>query len=219
MSKFRRQWVATILHHFYVMQSPAPFTPTLNIEALTRPVFFCVRLAPASSPNIKSGGEGGVQFGWCKIVATHRQDFFENAFAIKRPWVQHWGLPWYTKVPNICDSQQTPAHPFTYRPIWCSRRCRFQTELLRAALGSASYAPISSRLNNNGYKGLRYTGRPDKMGASLGLSGDGSAEAAPGMAAILASRGPLGPILAFRLALRVILASWFPIQVGLCTPL
>ena len=53
------------------------------------------------------------------------------------------------------------------------------------------------------------------MGASLGLSGDGSAEAAPGMAAILASRGPVGPILAFQLALRVILASWFPIQVEL----
>ena len=61
--------------------------------------------------------------------------------------------------------------------------------------------------------------RPDKMGASLGLSGDGSAEAAPGMAEILASRGPLGPILAFQFALRVILASWFPIQIELCTPL
>ena len=76
---------------------------------------------------------------------------------------------------------------------------------------------MSRRLNNNGYKGLHYTGRPDKKGASFGLSGDGLAEAAPGMAAIIASRGPLGPILAFQLALRVVLASWFPIQIELCT--
>ena len=97
------------------------------------------------------------------------------------------------------------SSPTTRPPLGRSRRCHCQTQLLRATLGSASYAPISSRLNNNGYKGLRYTGRPDKMGASLGLSGVGSAEAAPGMAAIIASRGPLGPSLAFQLALRVIL--------------
>jgi hypothetical protein len=111
------------------------------------------------------------------------------------------------------------SSPTTRPPLGCSRRCHCQTQLLRATLGSANYAPISSRLNNNGYKGLRYTGRPDKTGASLGLSGDGSAEAAPGMPVIIASRGPLGPILAFQLALRVVLASWFPIQVELCTPL
>ena len=111
------------------------------------------------------------------------------------------------------------SSPTTRPPLGRSRRCHCQTQLLRATLGSASYAPISSRLNNNGYKGLRYTGRPDKMGASLGLSGDGSAEAAPGMAAILASRGPLGPTLAFQIAVGVILASWFPIQAELGTPL
>ena len=37
--------------------------------------------------------------------------------------------------------------------------------------------------------------------------------------AVIASSGPMGPILATQLALRVILASWFPIQVELCTPL
>ena len=70
-------------------------------------------------------------------------------------------------------------------------------------------------MGSNGYTGLRCTGRPDQKGASLGLSGDGFAEAAAGMAAIIASRGPMGPILAIQFALRVILASWFPIQVEL----
>ena len=98
------------------------------------------------------------------------------------------------------------------------QKAHCQTQLLRATLGNESYAPISRRLNNNGYKGLHYTGQPDKKGASLGLSGDGLAEAAPGMAAIIASRGPLGPSLAFQFALRVILASWFPIQVELGIP-
>ena len=60
MSKFRRQWVATILHHFYVMQSPAPFTPTLNIEALTRPVFFFVSGSPRPAPPILRVGVKGV---------------------------------------------------------------------------------------------------------------------------------------------------------------
>ena len=34
-------------------------------------------------------------------------------------------------------------------------------------------------------------------------------------AAVIASSGPMGPILATQLALRVILASWFPIQIEL----
>ena len=70
------------------------------------------------------------------------------------------------------------------------QKAHCRTQLLRATLGNESYAPISRRLNNNGYKGLHYTGQPDKKGASLGLSGDGLAEAAPGMAAIIAT-GPV----------------------------
>ena len=64
---------------------------------------------------------------------------------------------------------------------------------------------MPSRLDSSGYTGLHYTGRPDQKGASLGLSGDGFAEAAAGMAAVIASGGPMGPILAIQLALRVIL--------------
>ena len=36
-----------------------------------------------------------------------------------------------------------------------------------------------------------------------------------GMAAVIASRGPMRPILAIQFALGVILASWFPIQIEL----
>ena len=72
-----------------------------------------------------------------------------------------------------------------------------------------------SRLDSNGYTGLHYTGRPDQKGGSLGLSGDVFAETAAGMAAVIASSGPMGPILVTQFALGVILASWFPIQVEL----
>ena len=78
---------------------------------------------------------------------------------------------------------------------------------------------MSDRLSSNVYTGLRCIGRPDQKGASLGVSGQGFAEAAADMAAIIASRGPMGPTLAFQLALRVKLASWFPIQVEICPPL
>ena len=67
------------------------------------------------------------------------------------------------------------------------------------------------------YTGLRYTGRPDQKGARLGLSGDVLAETIAGMAVVIASSGPISPILATQFALGVILASWFPIQVELCT--
>ena len=109
--------------------------------------------------------------------------------------------------------------PATRPPLGRARRCHGQTHLLRATLGSASYAPKSSRLSSNGYTRLRGTGRPDQKGASLGLSGQGFAEAAAGMAALIASKGPMGPILATQFALRVKLANWFPIQIELCTPL
>ena len=110
------------------------------------------------------------------------------------------------------------SSPTTRPPLGRARRCHGQPQLLRATLGSASYAPMSGRLGSNGYTGLRCTGRPDQKGASLGLSGDGFAEAAAGMAAIIASRGPMGPTLAIQPALRVILASWFPIQAELRIP-
>ena len=88
-------------------------------------------------------------------------------------------------------------------------------KLLQATLDSASYALMPSRVDSNGSTGLHCTGRPDQKGARLGLSGDVLAETVTGMAIVLASSGPMSPILAIQLALRVILASWFPIQVEL----
>ena len=72
-------------------------------------------------------------------------------------------------------------------------------KLLRATLDSASY------VDRNGSTGLHCTGRPDQKGASLGLSGDAFAAATAGMAAVIASRGPMGPILAIQFALNAIL--------------
>ena len=95
------------------------------------------------------------------------------------------------------------------------RDATVSAQLLRSTLDSASYVLMPSHLDSNGYTGLHCTARPDQQGASLGLSGDGFAEAAAGMAAIIARRGPMGPALAIQLALRVILASWFPIQIEL----
>ena len=70
---------------------------------------------------------------------------------------------------------------------------------------------MPSRMDSNGSTGLHCTGRPDQKGASLGLSGDSFAETAAVMAAVIASSGPTGPVLAIQFALGV--ASWFPIRV------
>ena len=95
------------------------------------------------------------------------------------------------------------------------RDATVSAQLLRSTLDSASYVLMPSHLDSNGYTGLHCTARPDQQGASLGLSGDSFAETGAGMAAVIASSGPMGPTLAFQFALGVILASWFPIQIEL----